>query len=314
MPSLNSLRLRAAGVRSPNNARWISSELKRDARLTTMFLPSSFHSRTEPGPTPSFRRTSAGTEICPCAVTFDCAIGIFLYYQGNECYLLPRFSAPPCLGGNHNPVSFSRKSSPRYSSRSLNSPGGCYSSGLLNAETGDRRRRILDVGCGIHKQAGAIGLDRNPASRADVLADLDRFPYPFANNSFDRLTCIHVIEHVNDVIRTMEEFHRLVRCGGSVRIETPHYTDFSSFCDPTHKSHLNSFSFRYFGEDDAGFGYYSPVKFREISVHVKLLAFWRWLGFEFLVNHFPRYRRFWEHYLCYVVRGKAMAFEFEVLK
>ena len=50
------------------------------------------------------------------------------------------------------------------------------------------------------------------------------------------------------------------------------------------------------------------------SVHVRLLAFWRWLGFEFLVNHFPRYRRFWEHYLCYVVRGKAMAFEFEVLK
>ncbi len=29
--------------------------------------------------------------------------------------------------------------------------------------------RILDVGCGIHKQPGAIGIDRNPASRADVL-------------------------------------------------------------------------------------------------------------------------------------------------
>ena len=35
-------------------------------------------------------------------------------------------------------------------------------------------------------------------------------------------------------------------------------------------------------------------------------------GFEFLVNRFPRYRRFWEYYLCYVVRGKAMEFEFEV--
>src|ERR1035438_2445541 len=93
--------------------------------------------------------------------------------------------------------------------------------------------RILDVGCGIHKQPGSIGLDRNPASRADVLADLDRFPYPFADSSFDRLTAIHVIEHVNDVIRTMEEFHRLVHAGGTVRIETPHYTDFSSFCDPT---------------------------------------------------------------------------------
>jgi len=63
-----------------------------------------------------------------------------------------------------------------------------------------------------------------------------RFPYPFADSSFDRLTAIHVIEHVNDVMRTMEEFHRLVRAGGTVRIETPHYTDFSSFCDPTIKA------------------------------------------------------------------------------
>jgi len=174
--------------------------------------------------------------------------------------------------------------------------------------------RILDVGCGIRKHPGAIGIDRNPASRADVLCDLDHFPYPFGDNSFDRLTAIHVIEHVMDVIRTMEEFHRLVRPRGTVRIETPHYTDFSSFCDPTHRSHLNSFSFRYFGENHGGFGYYSKSKFRELSVTVRLLALWRWLGFEFLVNHFPRYRRFWEHYLCYIVRGKVMVFELEVVK
>ena len=31
--------------------------------------------------------------------------------------------------------------------------------------------RILDVGCGIRKQPGAIGIDRNAASRADALAD-----------------------------------------------------------------------------------------------------------------------------------------------
>ena len=106
----------------------------------------------------------------------------------------------------------------------------------------------------------------------------------------------------------------LVRNGGRVRIETPHYTDFSSFCDPTHRWHLNTFSFRYFGDDHAGFGYYSRCRFRQVSLRVKLLAFWRWLGFEFLVNQFPRYRRFWEHYLCFVVRGKVMEFEFEALK
>ncbi|MBM3775223.1 MAG: class I SAM-dependent methyltransferase, partial [Acidobacteria bacterium] len=55
---------------------------------------------------------------------------------------------------------------------------------------------MLDVGCGLRKQAGAIGIDRNPSSRADVLCDLDRFPYPFRDQSFDRVLAIHVIEHL----------------------------------------------------------------------------------------------------------------------
>jgi SAM-dependent methyltransferase len=170
---------------------------------------------------------------------------------------------------------------------------------------------ILDVGCGIRKYPGSIGIDLNPSTAADVICDLDRFPYPFADRTFDRLRAIHVIEHLTDVIGTMEEFHRLVRPGGRVRIETPHYTDFSSFCDPTHRHHLNSFSFRYFGTKDAGFGYYTAAKFREISIRIRLLSVWKWLGFELLVNVFPRFRRFWEHYLCYVIRGKSMEFEFE---
>jgi SAM-dependent methyltransferase len=146
-----------------------------------------------------------------------------------------------------------------------------------------------------------------------VLCELDHFPYPFRDASFDSLRATHLIEHVSDVVRTMEEFHRLLRPGGRVFLTTPHYTDFSSFCDPTHRWHLNSFSLRYFGENHGGFGYYSKCRFREISVHVKLLALWRWLGFQFLVNRFPRFRRFWEYYLCFVIRGKVMEFELEKL-
>jgi predicted SAM-dependent methyltransferase len=56
--------------------------------------------------------------------------------------------------------------------------------------------RILDVGCGINKYPGAIGIDRNRATAADVICDLDHFPYPFADGSFDSLRAIHVIEHL----------------------------------------------------------------------------------------------------------------------
>lgn len=171
--------------------------------------------------------------------------------------------------------------------------------------------RTLDVGCGLHKQPGAIGIDRNPASQADVICDLDHFPYPFRDGCFARVRAVHVIEHVADVLRTMEEFHRLLAPGGRLYLVTPHYSDFSSFCDPTHRWHLTSFSFRYFGKDHGGYGYYSRVQFREISVRLRLLALWRWLGFEWLANRWPRFRRFWEHYLCYLIRGKVIEFELE---
>lgn len=174
--------------------------------------------------------------------------------------------------------------------------------------------RILDVGCGINKYPGSVGIDRLTNTRADIVADLDQFPFPVRDSSFGQVRAIHVIEHVADVIRTMEEFHRILQHGGSVVIETPHYTDFSSFCDPTHRWHLNSFSLRYFGDDNAGYGYYSAARFRERKVYVRLLALWRYLGFEFLVNRFPRFRRFWEYYLCYVIRGKVIRWELEALK
>ncbi|HEX4231562.1 MAG TPA: methyltransferase domain-containing protein [Bryobacteraceae bacterium] len=173
---------------------------------------------------------------------------------------------------------------------------------------------LLDIGCGINKYPGSIGLDRNPRTAADVIADLSHFPFPFADSSFREIRAIHVIEHVGDVIGFMEEVHRLLAPGGRAVIVTPHYTDFSSFCDPTHHWHLNSFSLRYFGEDNAGFGYYSEARFREISVHVKLLSLWRYLGFEFLVNHSRWFRRFWEFYLCYLIRGKVIEWALEAVK
>lgn len=177
--------------------------------------------------------------------------------------------------------------------------------------SGAHKLSVLDVGCGLRKQPGALGIDRNPRTQADVICDLDRFPYPFRDACFERVRAVHVIEHLADVLRAVEEFHRLLKPAGRLYIVTPHYTDFSSFCDPTHRWHLNSFSFRYFGPRHGGFGYYSPARFREISVRLRLLALWRWLGLEWLVNRWPRFRLFWEHYLCFLIRGKVMEFELE---
>jgi SAM-dependent methyltransferase len=97
--------------------------------------------------------------------------------------------------------------------------------------------RILDVGCGRDKYPGAIGIDINPATAADVLCDLDLSRLPFADDSFDEVRAVHVVEHVDDMMAVMEELHRVTRAGGRIFVVTPHYSDVASWTDPTHKRH-----------------------------------------------------------------------------
>ena len=173
--------------------------------------------------------------------------------------------------------------------------------------------RILDVGCAKGKHPGAIGIDLSPRTQADVICDWNR-PYPFAESQFDEVRLIHVIEEVDDILATLGEVHRVARPGARVVIVTPHYSDHSSYVSPTHRWHLSSFSFWFFSEEPGVYDYYAPARFRELRVHVRLLQVWRWLGFEFLVNTFRRFRRFWENYLCFIVRGKHITWELEVVK
>ena len=38
---------------------------------------------------------------------------------------------------------------------------------------------ILDLGCGNKKRDGTIGVDFNSRTKADIIHDLNIFPYPF---------------------------------------------------------------------------------------------------------------------------------------
>ena len=61
---------------------------------------------------------------------------------------------------------------------------------------------ILDIGCGKKKQvAGAIGLDRQPGSGADVLCELMHFPWPLRDSCADLIYLSHFIEHQSDTLR-----------------------------------------------------------------------------------------------------------------
>lgn len=180
--------------------------------------------------------------------------------------------------------------------------------------------KILDVGCGANKYPGAIGLDNNPKTAADVIHDLGDVPYPFPDNEFDLVVSSHVVEHVPDVMAFISEIHRITRPGGRIRLLTPHYTNPDWANDPTHRNHINSYTFNTFLSDRQLFDFYTDVRLAPVDCYVSLLGLWKALGIEFLVNMDRKsrklrfLRKFWEQYLSYVIRGKELRFEFEVVK
>lgn len=106
--------------------------------------------------------------------------------------------------------------------------------------------RVLDVGCGEKKVAGAIGIDRRPLPPIDVVHDLDVYPWPLPDDAFDLIICSHIVEHVADVPRFFRELHRVGAAGARVRIDTPHFSSLDSWTDPSHRHHLSTRSFALF--------------------------------------------------------------------
>ena len=105
---------------------------------------------------------------------------------------------------------------------------------------------VIDLGCGNKKTPGAIGVDMNVRSAADVIHDLDAFPYPFESDTADRVICQDVLEHVSDFVSVMEEIWRIGKPGCYIEVTAPFMSSINYFSDPTHKRAFTSRSFDYF--------------------------------------------------------------------
>lgn len=127
------------------------------------------------------------------------------------------------------------------------------------------RRKCLDIGCGAHKRASCIGMDRLAFPGVDVVRDLEVFPWPFDDNEFDSVYASHVLEHLPNLVRTMEEVHRILKPGGAFIVRVPYYRYEGAFRDPTHVRFFTQHTFDYFTPDGAtplsSMNYYSAAHF-----------------------------------------------------
>jgi predicted SAM-dependent methyltransferase len=107
-------------------------------------------------------------------------------------------------------------------------------------------QKILDLGCGKKKRDGAIGVDISDRHGADIIHDLNIFPYPFLDDEFEEIYLDNVLEHLENPLKVIEEIYRICKYGGVVKIIVPYFRSNWAFIDPTHKHFFTVNSMDYF--------------------------------------------------------------------
>ena len=129
---------------------------------------------------------------------------------------------------------------------------------------------ILNLGCGSCPLPGAVNHDRRRhAPWVDVVHDLDVYSWPWANNSFDRIQAIDVLEHLSDWVRFWDECHRILRPDGQVEVRVPRHDSPNVHLDPTHKRGYCTENFDFL-DPETEWGrkatIYSPHSWRKVRV------------------------------------------------
>jgi len=131
--------------------------------------------------------------------------------------------------------------------------------------------KVLVLGCGLrsYRREGWVNVDKAALPGVDARIDLNRFPWPFADESFDQVIAEDVLEHLDNIVRVMEEIWRVLKPGCDVTITGPRADHPQAWDDPTHRRLFTERSFDLFDPATIWgrkYGFYTPFKFKKIKV------------------------------------------------
>lgn len=121
-----------------------------------------------------------------------------------------------------------------------------------------------------------MNVDFSPLVNPDVAHDLNTFPYPFEDNSFDYIEAYHVLEHLDRPFEVMRELHRIARPNARIHIKVPHFS--RGF---THAEHAHGFDVSfplYFNPTFTTSGYFG------VSFALEYMRL-HWMAFGHLMPH-----------------------------
>src|SRR3989338_7832392 len=176
------------------------------------------------------------------------------------------------------------------------------------------KEKILDLGCGNHKISGSVGIDFVKIPGVDIVHNLNKFPYPFRDNTFDVIYANQVLEHLEPSLdKILKELCRICKPEGVIKILVPHALSVGGFSDPTHKKFFTYFTFDYFGSNEQSYYTKSRVKIlkRELiyASGKKSSKLLKPLGQ--LINKFPE---IYSHFFAFMFPASTIYFELKPIK
>lgn len=96
----------------------------------------------------------------------------------------------------------------------------------------------LNLGCGNRRINDWVNVDKIATCNPDQIVDLEKFPWPWPDNSVDEIMLSHVLEHLGAAteiyLGIIKELYRVCRDGALIRINVPHPRHDHFLGDPTH--------------------------------------------------------------------------------
>lgn len=155
---------------------------------------------------------------------------------------------------------------------------------------------LLLLGSGKVKKENALHVDINRRVQPDIVHDLNKLPYPFPDNTFTRIECFDVLEHLDDLMAVMGEIHRIGQHMAQLIITTPHFSSANAYTDPTHKHAFGYYTFDYFTGDNE-WSFYTDIHYKKGELCLKFHPSLVNRFVSILANHRPR---FYERHLTWI--------------
>ncbi|MCF6151586.1 MAG: methyltransferase domain-containing protein [Candidatus Kuenenia stuttgartiensis] len=173
---------------------------------------------------------------------------------------------------------------------------------------------FLDIGTRAPNSQNTIKIDNSIRMGVNVLCDLNKFPYPFKDNSFQTVRIWDYLEHLDDIVKVTEEIYRILKAGGTFKIMVPHFSNYYAFTDPTHKHFFGLKTMDYFIPTTITYSLgYTTAKYEKIRTTIGFPDEARGLK-KFilkLINKFPEY---YERYFAFIFPASGIYYELRAIK